>query len=71
MIKITVEAEGKTSELKIEEISEQLLLTDIIPSIREGTPVLAQLSSAEMIRNLLSEMLRTFVRGRASLWKDK
>lgn len=70
MINITVETEGKTSELKIEGISEQLLLTDIIPSIKRGTPALAEATSAEVIKNLLSDMLRAFARQKASLWKD-
>jgi len=70
MIRITIEADGKTSELKIEEISEQILLTDIVPSIQKGTPELAKANAAEVIKNIVSQMLRTFVRQKASLWKD-
>ena len=70
MIKIIVEADGKTSELKIEGVSEQILLTDVVPSIQKGTPTLAKANAAEVIKNIVSQMLRTFVRQKASLWKD-
>ena len=70
MIKITVEVEGKTSEFKIEGVSEQLLIADVIPSIQKGTPGLAKATSAEVIKNLLSTMLRVFVRQKVTLWKD-
>jgi len=70
MIKITVEVEGKTSEFKIEGVSEQILLTDIILSIQKGTVALAKATPAEVIKNLLSTMLRAFVRQKVTLWKD-
>jgi len=70
MIKIIIETEGKTAEQKIEGLSEKLLLTDIVPSIKKGTPGMAKANSAEVLKSLLSDMLRTFVRQRASLWKD-
>ena len=70
MIKITIEADGKTSELKIEGVSEQLLLTDVVPSIQKGTLPLAKATAAEVIKDIVSQMLRTFVRQKVSLWKD-
>lgn len=70
MIKITIESEGNTSQLKIEGVSEQILLTDVIPSIQKGTPALAKATAADVIKNVLSQMLRTFVRQKVKLWKD-
>jgi len=70
MIKIIIEADGKTSELKIEGVSEQLLIADVIPAIQKGTPALAKATSAEVLKNVLSQMLRAFVRQKVELWKD-
>ena len=70
MIKITIEAEGQTSELKIEGVSEQILLTDVVPSIRKGTAALAKATVSEVIKNIVSQMLRSFVRQKVNLWKD-
>lgn len=70
MIKITIEAAEQTAEIKIEGMPEQILLTDVIPSIQKGTAELAKATPAEVIKNVLSAMLRTFVRQKAKLWKD-
>lgn len=70
MIKITIEVEAKTTELAIDGVSEQILLTDIIPSIQKGTQALAKATPAEVLKNVLSQMLRAFVRQKVSLWED-
>lgn len=70
MIKIIVEIEKKKSELEIDGIGEQILITDVIPNIKKGTPGLKKANQAEVVKRLISDMLKTFVRQKAELWRD-
>ncbi|MBA7515512.1 hypothetical protein ES705_07554 [subsurface metagenome] len=71
MIKIIVEIEKQKSELKIEGIGKELLTKEIIPSIKGGTPGLEKANQAKVLISLLSDMLKSFVRQKATLWEDK
>ena len=68
MIKISVEISGKESVLIIGDIGVSILEKDIIPSIRMGTEGLKDMSDAEVLKELVSNLLKGFIRQKINLW---
>ena len=67
-MEITVESGGKKSSFVLEGPGLEIMIKDIIPSLLMESPNMKGKTDAEIVKEILSELLKGFVRQRAKLW---